>query len=209
MSINLNKLNSARHSIEIKNAAGQALALDGSGFITSNINGTVTVSATDLDTRDLVFATDKVDVSGSSISATDLDIRNLLFATDKVDVSGSSISATDLDIRNLLFATDKVDVSGSSISVDQVASWKMTAETVGATESELVSTPLTGRIKVEIQNLDNSKDMYIGPVTGVLTTTGLAIPAGSSWENNVSASADIFAIGSGAGIDVRVAEYAI
>lgn len=70
--------------------------------------------------RPLVFATDTVDVSGSSVSisgnvtvdATNLDIRDLVFATDKVDVSGSSVT-----IPNLTFATDTVDVSGSSVTV--------------------------------------------------------------------------------------------
>lgn len=112
-----------------------------------NVANTIAISATDLDIRDLAFATDKVDVSGSevsldattlaaleniTVSATDLDIRNLTFATDKVDASGSTVelgattlaalesitvSATDLDIRDLAFATDKVDVSGSSVSI--------------------------------------------------------------------------------------------
>lgn len=123
-----------------KDASGNAIEIP---IGTSGIK----VEAVDLDIRDLAFATDKVDVSGSSISisgtvdvsgssvtvtATDLDIRDLAFATDKVDVSGSSVSisgtvdvsgssvtvsATDLDIRDLSFATDKVDVSGSSVSV--------------------------------------------------------------------------------------------
>lgn len=85
-----------------------------------SITGTVTVTATDLDIRDLVFATDKVDVTGSSVTvtATNLDIRDLVFATDKVDVSGSAVTAvvtaTDLDIRDLALATDAVRVSGNS-----------------------------------------------------------------------------------------------
>lgn len=100
----------------------------------STPGNSITVDAVDFDIRNLVFATDKVDVSGSSVSisgtvavsATDLDLRDLAFATDKVDVSGSSVSissgsltvsATDLDIRDLAFATDKVDVSGSSVSI--------------------------------------------------------------------------------------------
>jgi len=104
-----------------------------------NADGSIDVNATatDLDIRDLVFATDKVDVSGSSVtvSATDLDIRDLLFASDSVDVSGSQIlgitndvniadggnsitvDAVDFDIRDLAFATDSVDVSGSSVTV--------------------------------------------------------------------------------------------
>lgn len=62
-------------------------------------------------------------------TATNLDIRDLTFARDKVDVSGSTVSvdnfpsvqdvsATDLDIRNLTFVSDKVDVTGSTVSVD-------------------------------------------------------------------------------------------
>lgn len=45
------------------------------------------------------------------VTATDLDIRNLVFATDKVDVSGSSnvaVVGTDFDIRDLSSATDSV-----------------------------------------------------------------------------------------------------
>lgn len=86
----------------------------------SDAGGSLTVDATDLDIRDLAFATDKVDVSGSSVSvtgtvdvsATNLDIRDLAFATDKVDVSGSSVTvtATDLDIRNLSASQDSVRI---------------------------------------------------------------------------------------------------
>lgn len=85
-----------------------------------NIVNTLSISATDLDIRNLVFATDKVDVSGSSVSisgsvtvtATDFDIRNLVFADDKVDVSGSSVtvSATNLDIRDLTHVSDSVKI---------------------------------------------------------------------------------------------------
>lgn len=89
----------------------QQLAIAANGSINAN------VSATNLDIRDLVFATDKVDVSGSTglvavVSATNLDIRDLVFATDKVDVSGSSVTVTaaDLDIRNLSQSQDSVKV---------------------------------------------------------------------------------------------------
>lgn len=57
----------------------------------------------------------------ANISATDLDIRNLTFATDKVDVSGSNVvvSATDLDIRNLSNITDSVSVPGVATEAKQ------------------------------------------------------------------------------------------
>ena len=48
----------------------RATAVPVSGTVTIVPSGTQVVSATDLDIRDLVFATDKVDVSGSSVSIT-------------------------------------------------------------------------------------------------------------------------------------------
>lgn len=93
-------------------------------------NTTIAVTATDLDIRDLAFATDSVTAyQGTSpwvVSATDLDIRDLAFATDKVDVSGSSnvavvdgggsltVDATDFDIRNLDYSQDNVAIKGST-----------------------------------------------------------------------------------------------
>lgn len=77
------------------------------------------VEASDLDIRSLVFATDSVDVSGSSItvSATDLDIRPLTNADVVTVEQGTSpwvVSATDLDIRNLDKATDSVSAEISN-----------------------------------------------------------------------------------------------
>lgn len=86
---------------------GQQLKVEADGSI--NVNSVV--SATDFDIRDLVFATDKVDVSGSEVS---LDATTLA-ALENIS---AVVSATDLDIRDLVFATDKVDVSGSEVSLD-------------------------------------------------------------------------------------------
>jgi hypothetical protein len=117
------------------------ISLTASGEVKIVDNGnSITVDSTDFDIRDLAFATDSVDVSGSevsldsatlaaleniTVSATDLDIRDLAFATDSVDVSGSevsldsatlaaleniTVSATDLDIRDLTHASDSVKV---------------------------------------------------------------------------------------------------
>lgn len=121
---------------------------DGAGNVITSTSGkldvqigntSIAVTATNLDIRDLAFATDKVDVSGSSnvavtdgggsltVDASNLDIRDLVFATDKVDVSGSAVSitgtvavtqstspwvvsATDLDIRDLTHVSDSVKI---------------------------------------------------------------------------------------------------
>jgi hypothetical protein len=62
--------------VTINNAAGGAAVniQDGGNTITVDgavtVSGTATVSATDLDIRDLVFATDKIDVSGSTVAIT-------------------------------------------------------------------------------------------------------------------------------------------
>ena len=101
--------------------------------LTVNADGSVNanVSATNLDIRDLTFAADKVDVSGSSVT-----------------VSGSvSVTATDLDIRNLVFATDKVDASGSVVALD--------APTLAALESITVQNG-AGASAVNIQDGGNS-----------------------------------------------------
>lgn len=107
----------------------QKLAVEADGSI--NVNA----SATDLDIRDLVFATDKVDVSGSSVtvSATDLDIRDLAFATDSVTAhqggtwvldsitNDVNVTATDLDIRDLAFASDSVTAhQGGTWTIDSI-----------------------------------------------------------------------------------------
>lgn len=83
----------------------QQLLVNPDGSINTN------VTATDLDIRDLVFATDKVDVSGSEVS---LDAGTLA-ALENIS---AVVTATDLDIRDLAFATDSVDVSGSEVSLD-------------------------------------------------------------------------------------------
>jgi len=150
-----------------------------------SINTNTTISATNLDIRDLVFATDKVDVTGSTValdsttlaalenitvSATDLDIRNLVFATDKVDASGSvvaldsttlaaleniTVSATNLDIRDLAFATDKVDASGSSVSISGTPTVDISASSLAALESVTVQNA-GGASAVNIQDGGNS-----------------------------------------------------
>lgn len=107
---------------------GNTDVANGNPVPVSDAGGSLTVDATDLDIRNLLFATDKVDVSGSAItavvSATDLDIRNLSASQDNVAISdgtdtlainadgsiNSVVTATDLDIRNLSHAQDSIKV---------------------------------------------------------------------------------------------------
>lgn len=124
---------SGNASTLVNNGAGAAAVniQDGGNSIT--VDGSLTVTATDLDIRDLDANQDNVAISdgtdtlavnadgsiNSVVTATDLDIRDLAFATDSVDVSGSSVTvsgsvtvtATDLDIRDLDATQDNIAIS--------------------------------------------------------------------------------------------------
>ena len=114
-----------------------AVRVTSNGTVVTEVSNTVTVQATNLDIRDLVFATDKVDVSGSNVtvSATDLDIRDLSHLQDSVKVgdgveflainadgsinitdNGGSITvdASDLDIRDLSHTQDSIKIGDGS-----------------------------------------------------------------------------------------------
>jgi hypothetical protein len=74
------------------------------------VNSSIAVTATDLDIRDLAFATDKVDVSGSEVS---LDAATLAALETITVLQGTSpwvVSATDLDIRDLSHSQDSVKI---------------------------------------------------------------------------------------------------
>lgn len=233
MAITLDSIDSALHSIQIKDAAGDALNInaDGSVPITDN-GGSLTVDAVDLDIRDLAFATDKVDVGGSVVALDAGTLAALESITVQNGAGGAAVNvqdggnsltvdAVDLDIRDLSHSQDSVKIGDGTdflaINADGsinaqfteagYASWKVTTASVGASEVQLVSTPLTGRTRVEIQNLGH-KDVWIRQITGVSTSNGLKIPKGSSFEQALDAGASIFAISDGASADLRIAEYA-
>ena len=63
----------------------------------TRVSGTATVTATDLDIRDLVYTSDSVSIYGTAtVTATDLDIRNLNQTQDAVKV-GDGTSLIDID----------------------------------------------------------------------------------------------------------------
>lgn len=166
--------------------------------ISNDVGNPIPVNATDLDIRDLAFATDKVDVTGSEVS---LDAATLA-ALEEV-----TVNATDLDIRDLTFANDKVDASGSEVKQDAYDSWQATDQDVTSTASELAASPLTNRVRMNIQNLGN-KEIYIGQSNAVTALTGTKIPAGGSADFQFGAGADVWAITPSGTADVRIMEFA-
>jgi hypothetical protein len=147
-------------------------------------NSSLAVTAADLDIRDLAFATDKVDVSGSTIE---------LGATTLAALESITVSATDLDIRNLAFATDKVDVSGSTITVNQGTSpWVVSSSDSALANTTALSTAvaptttatnfpaaLANRKYLTFQNLNGN--CFVGGST-VTASTGLRLASGAMLE---------------------------
>jgi hypothetical protein len=76
--------------------------------------GSITVDASNLDIRDLVFATDKVDVSGSTVELGATTLAALETITVLQGTSPWVVSATDLDIRNLDYTLDNVAIKGAT-----------------------------------------------------------------------------------------------
>lgn len=155
-------------------------------------------SVADLDIRDLTFATDKVDVTGSEVS---LDAASL------AALENITVSATDLDIRDLTFATDSVDVSGSSVSFASKASGSYSAATATTTASQLDASPLASRKNITIQNLGN-KDIFVGFNGSVTTSTGTKISRGSSADFDWGPALNVFAITDSGTADVRLLQTA-
>ena len=101
---------------------GDTDVANGNPVPVSDAGGSLTVDSTDLDIRDLVFASDKVDASGSTV-ALDASTLSALESITVQNGAGASavniqdggnsitVDAVDLDIRNLNFAQDKVGIT--------------------------------------------------------------------------------------------------
>lgn len=192
----------------------------------AEIQGGVTVTATNLDIRDLAFATDSVTAyQGTSpwvVSATDLDIRDLNSATDSV-----TVLATDLDIRDISHVSDSIRLGdgtnlytsttiGADIGLDvNVINDPSIANTaiaggstvlgVDNTAQNIVASPLVNRKRLLVYNHGN-RMAYVGP-TGVTTANGMPMVPGALLDLNAGAAIDIeFVTAVAANSDMRYLE---
>lgn len=194
-------------------------------------NTSVVVSATDLDIRDLVFATDKVDVTGSTVA---LDAGTLA-ALESITVTGA-VAATGNVADDAVDSGNPVKTGTRAISgalpaisttgdrADMISDlfrrlWVNTAPNVGASNGALVlsdtvggtavfASPLAGRQRVQVQNNDN-KPIYLG-FGAVTALTGIKVNAGATWTEMLGPDQALKAI-STAGqttADVRVFQLA-
>lgn len=125
-------------NVELDHTDGDSVQIgDGTDIMLVNADGSINavVSATNLDIRDLAFATDKVDVSGSSVSISgtvavtqstspwvvsgtvELGATTLaaletieLGATTLAALENITVSASDLDIRDLSHSQDSIKI---------------------------------------------------------------------------------------------------
>lgn len=125
--LNLDRLD----SVQIVDSGGDELVIDASGFITANINGTVTVSATNLDIRDLTHVagqdsvqigdgTETVLVNASGEMQVDDDAGNALLATIDADTSilAGAVDGTEMQVDVLtmpgIFPEDSAHTTADS-----------------------------------------------------------------------------------------------
>lgn len=202
---------------------GGSITVDGTVSISGDVNVTQgtspwVVSATDLDIRDLTAASDSVaawlsDGSGNAItsSAGALDVN---FASQDADIdvnitnASVVVSATDLDIRDLTHVSDSVrlgdgtnfiDSYNNDLAVADLANTaiKTTAKATSTTQSALLASSLANRRLLIVQNVDNSKPVYLAEAGAAdAAATGLRLSAGAVAE---------FRFGAAVALDVEAA----
>lgn len=199
--------------------------ISGSVIISGTVDVTepVTVDAVNLDIRDLVFATDKVDVSGSTGVGVTGPLTDTQLRATPVPVSGSvtvsgtvsvnqpvTVQATDLDIRNLVFATDKVDASGSSVSITKtdLTPSAPTAASVGVASAQILASNANRKGLILVNTSVNRISLGFGS-TAVLDSGPTLYPQGSfnMGEYDFDTGA-VNAIASAASSNIAIQEYA-
>jgi len=210
------------------------------GLDVNIINAAVTVSATDLDIRDLTAASDSVaaylsDGSGNSISSTSNALH--VYLDDQngdldVNITNASIAVTanDLDIRDLTQASDNVAIGDSSslftgttvgadyaldVNVVQAvdpsvanSSALTTAKSATSTQSALLSSELSGRKMMFVQNLGNRSIFIAENGAADAAATGLRLSPNAVAEFKIGPSVSLDVEAAGGTQDVRVFEAA-
>lgn len=142
-----------------------------------------------------------------TVDAVDLDIRNLVFATDTVDASGSVVA---LDAGTLAALENITVTQGTSpwvVSDAALANSSMVASQNDVTTASeaLIASPLASRKYVLVRNEGNRKCYLNG---GTATSASFPIYPGELLELRAGASAAISVIADGGTQDMRALELA-
>lgn len=233
--LDIRDLSSAQDSVEIKTAAGQALAIDASGFITVN-QGTSpwVVSATDLDVRDLAHTQDSVRLGDGTdlftsttvgadigldvnlinasivVTATDLDIRDLSAAQDSVqsnlfDGAGTALTSTLVGADQALDVNVVNDISINDAALANTAIKNDALAIAAANTRESLVGTALTDRKYLYAYNADNRRMYIGSGT-VTVANGFPVSPGSYIELRAGASVDVQVISEKLGHDIRTLE---
>lgn len=197
--------------LQLIDSDGHELDINADG----SLNATVT--ATDLDIRDLTHVSDSVKIGdGTDFLAVNADGSiNVSFSSAVADDDADTENPVKVGSRGfdglltaLSASNDKADLLSDMyrrIWINDSANVGMNVgtESVGTTAVELASTPLAGRRFVTIQN-EGSVDVFIGHANTVTTSNGIKISKKSSATFYLGEDIDIWAISGSAGQDVRV-----
>jgi hypothetical protein len=138
-----------------------------------------------------------------TVSATDLDIRNLSAASDSVaswlsDGTGNAISSTSGSLN--VAVTNAVNTNDAALAN---AALSTVPETVGLTAAQIVdgADELASRKYLYLYNNGN-RTAYLG-ASGVTTASGFPVPPGSILEARIGAAVDVYMIADAAAQNIR------
>lgn len=229
----LNVATDGDHVYIMDSTGANALAIDASGYITANINGTVTVQATQLDIDDLDYTTDSVTAhqGGTWVSQISDGTDTLEINTDgsiNVNLTDDGIADDEADSGNpfkvgsrsyfassaltaLSASGDRADLLSDAyrrIYINDAPNVGINnaAVSVGLTEVALPTTALAGRTRILIQN-NGEKPLFVGK-TGVSTSNGIEVAKGGTLSLEAGQGLALFGVSTAAAQDIRVLELA-
>lgn len=204
------------HDADVK---AQLVTLNGVDFATEAKQDTMITALgsvnSELDAQTALLTT--IDSTLSSIDGKDFstaakqDAQTALLTT--IDASLDAIEAVDFATETTLSGiktkTDGLNFAGQKLMVVDApnAGFKASAATVTGVAAELAATPLSGRVRIMIQNL-GSKAIYLGFDNTVSASNGLRVSPGAFLEMPFGASLDLWAVSESGSQDIRIVEIA-
>jgi hypothetical protein len=177
---------------------------DNGGSLT--VDGTVELGATTL------AALENITVDAITAAVTIQDGGNVI----SIDDAGGSITVDGtVGISGTVAVTQSTSpwvVSGSVATTPEAYDvWQTTSDvavTSSAGGTQIASSPLTGRLKIKVQNVGGN-DIRLAESTGAVSSTrGVFLKRGTSEEIELGAGAQLWALGVGGASTLTVTEYA-
>lgn len=130
---------------------------------------------------------------------------NLLIRKSAITMSRIKVTATYSDSCTFEVRARGIGTGETSVRILGVGDWDTEAATVGTTAAVLIPAALDDRNGLAIRNHDATEDIYIAPTLAKATIAeGWPILAGESLQIDLVGGAEVYAIGTGAGIDIRI-----